>query len=208
MGSIWTQVVGAVHALLTLLAAASGGSVGLAIVSVSLALRLALLPLTIRVARRAEEQRRLLETLRPQLERLKRRYAKQPHVLSTETLALYREHGVRPLDGTAFTALLLQLPLMSALYSAIQRGLGVGQRFLWITDLAKPDVLLVIATGVLTFVASYFGPGKEARSAISVLSVVLTVAIMWRVSAALGLYWASSTAVGALQSVWLRNRRD
>lgn len=206
MESLFGPAVGVVRALLELVAAATGGSIGWAIVAVSLALRLALLPLTIRMARRAERQRRLLASLQPELERLKRRYARDPGRLGAETFALYRERGVRPVDGASLGALLLQLPLVSALYSAIARGLGAGQRFLWIADLAKPDVVLVVATGVLTFVSSRLGPPEAARPALSLLAVGITLALLWRLSAALGLYWASSTAIGAVQALWLRRR--
>lgn len=206
MESLFGQAVGLVRALLELLAAATGGSVGWAVVLVSLALRLALLPLTVRMARRAERQRRLLASLEPQLDRLKRRYEKDPARLGAETLALYRAHGVRPVDGVSIGALLVQLPLVSALYSAIARGLGAGQRFLWIADLARPDTVLVAATGVLTFVASRLGPPEAARPALALFAAGLTVALLWRLSAALGLYWAASTAVGAVQALWLRRR--
>ena len=171
-----------------------------------MALRVALLPLTIRVARRAEQQRRLLHALQPELERLKKRCAKQPDRLSTETLALYRRHGVRPLDRASAAALLFQLPLVSALYSAIERGLGAGRRFLWIADLAKPDTILVLVTGLLTYLASHAGASRGTRPTLALFSSILTVAIMWRASAALGLYWASSTAVGAAQAIWLRRK--
>lgn len=206
MTQLWLALVGLVQTAITLIAAASGGSIGLAIVTVSVALRLAMLPFTIRLARRAEQQRRLLEQLKPELERLKKRLRNQPDRLSSETVALYRKHGVQPLDGTSALSLLVQLPLLSALYTAISRGLGAGQRFLWIADLAKPDILLVAITGLLTYLTSMFGSGPDAKAAIGLLGTVLTVVIMWRVSAAIGLYWASSTAIGAAQAFWLRQR--
>ncbi len=207
MEDIWGRLVGLVQLLLTLLAAASGGSAGTAIVAVSLALRLALLPLTLRVARNAEAQRRLMESLRPRIEALKQRFANDPRQLSQRTLALYREHGVRPVDGGAIASVLLQLPLMSALYTAIRSGFGAGQRFLWIADLGRPDLVLIAITGALTYVASHFGSPQTTRPAIAWLGVVVTAVVMWRVSAALALYWASSTAVGAAQAAWLRYRR-
>ena len=202
MTQLWLAIVSAVQGGITLVAAATGGNIGLAIVTVSVALRIALLPLTIRLARRAEAQRALLAQMQPDLQRLKARFAKEPERLGTETLALYKRYGVQPFDLTSFGMIAVQLPLVSALYGAISRGLGAGRRFLWIANLAKPDLLLVGLTGALTYVTA----GRDVPRTAAMMSTALTIAIMWRLSAALGLYWASSTAVGAVQALWLRRR--
>jgi YidC/Oxa1 family membrane protein insertase len=202
------NVISAMQDLITLIAAATGGSVGLAIVTVSVSLRVALLPLTIRLARRAEQQRERLAAIQPELDRLKARLRKQPEQLAAETLALYREHGIAPLDRSSLGMLALQLPLVSTLYGAISRGLGAGRRFLWISDLAKPDFALVAITGALTYLTTILGTSRDVSRAAAVISAAVTMAIMWRLSAALGLYWASSTAVGAVQAFWLRRHRE
>jgi YidC/Oxa1 family membrane protein insertase len=206
MTHLWLGLVTAVQHAITLLAATTGGSIGLAIITVSVALRIALLPLTIRLARRAEEQRVILERMQPELAQIKARFRNEPERLAAETLALYRQHGLQPFDPRSISMILLQLPFASALYSAISRGLGAGRRFLWIADLAKPDFLLVAITAALTFAMSLLGTSKDAQRSAAVISTVITVAILWRLSAAIGLYWAGSTAVGAVQAVMLRRR--
>lgn len=206
MTHIWLALVAAVQTGITLLAAATGGSIGAAIVTVSVALRVALLPLTIRLVRRAEAQRAILARIQPQLERIKTRFRNEPERLAAETLALYKEHGLQPLDPASFGMIAMQLPLVSTLYGAIARGLGAGRRFLWIADLAKPDFVLVAITGALTFLSAILGSSKDASRAAAAIGTAITIAIMWRLSAALGLYWASSTAVSAVQAMWLRRR--
>lgn len=201
------SLISAVQGFIVLVAAATGGNIGFAIVAVSVAVRVALLPLTIRLARRAEEQAARLARIQPELERLKVQFRKEPERLAAETLALYREHGVRPLDPRSIGVLIFQLPVVSALYSAISRGLGAGRRFLWIKDLAKPDLFLVAITAALTWLTSVLGASRDVPKAAAMIGTVLTIAIMWRLSAALGLYWASSTAVGAVQAFWLRRQR-
>ncbi len=207
MAELWIVLVSAIQRILTFVAAATGGSVGLSIVIVSVAIRVALLPLTIRLARRAAKQREILQRIQPELERLKARLSNEPERLAQETLALYREHGVKLLDSTSLVTLALQLPLISALYGAIARGIGIGRRFLWIKDLAKPDLFLVAITGALTYFTSILGAPRDVTRTAAAISTMLTIVIMWRISAALGLYWASSTAVGAVQALWLRYRR-
>ena len=206
MTHFWAEIVSAVQSVITLIAAATGGNIGLAIVTVSVSLRVALLPFTIRLARRLEKQRQILAAIQPEVEQLRTRLKNQPERLASETLALYRRHGVKPLDSGSLAILLAQLPFVSALYGAISQGLGAGRRFLWIADLAKPDLLLVAITGALTWLTSILGSPRDAGRTAAAISVALTVVIMWRVSAAVGLYWASSTAVSALQAFWLRHR--
>jgi YidC/Oxa1 family membrane protein insertase len=207
MTHLWMELVALVQGAITLVAAATGGNVGLAIVIVSVSLRVALLPLTIRLARRAEKQRAAFARIQPELEQLKTQFRKDPDRLARETLALYQRHGMKPFDLGLLTMIGLQLPLVSALYNAISRGLGAGRRFLWIADLAKPDLLVVAITGALTYFTSILGAARDVPRTAAVISTTLTIVIMWRLSAALGLYWASSTAVGAVQAAWMRRNR-
>jgi YidC/Oxa1 family membrane protein insertase len=55
-------------------------------------------------------------------------------------MELYREHGVNPLGGCL--PMLIQFPILIGLYQALYKlastGEIVGQRFLWIPDLAFP----------------------------------------------------------------------
>jgi len=71
---LWAEFVDFVYAALFCLSTAFGGSMGLAIVVLSFAVRLALLPITLRLAYRALEMQAALEKIRPKLERISERY--------------------------------------------------------------------------------------------------------------------------------------
>src|SRR5262249_1147264 len=77
------------------------GSLAAAILLTSLALRVALLPLSIRPARRAQLQAAKLATLRPALERLKSIHPKDPIRFQQATLDLFRAHDYQPVDARA-----------------------------------------------------------------------------------------------------------
>jgi YidC/Oxa1 family membrane protein insertase len=193
-----------VQAVITLVAAATGGNIGWAIVIVSMSVRIALLPVGIKLARRAAVQQKALARIAPDIERIKARFKNEPEKLAAETLALYKEHGIRPFDPGTLGLIALQMPVVSALYGAISRGFVAGRGFLWIADLAKPDLLLVALTGAVTYFTNLLGASRDVPKTAAVISAAITVAIMWRLSAALGLYWASSTLVTAVQQVWIR----
>ena len=78
-------------ALLTNLSHSFGGSLGWAIVLLSLVIRVALLPLTISLARRARRNQEILQRLQPEINRLRQRYETKPERLFEEMRKLYRQ---------------------------------------------------------------------------------------------------------------------
>jgi YidC/Oxa1 family membrane protein insertase len=81
-----------------------------AIVVFTMAVRLLLMPLSLRALRGQAVQARLA----PQLQALRQRHAKQPERLQRELAALYKREGTSMLAG--FAPLLLQWPFLSVMY--------------------------------------------------------------------------------------------
>lgn len=206
MNNIWAMVVDFLPTILILLTQAYGGNVGLAIITVSLMVRLTLLPLTLRLARRVREREAMLRKLQPELERLKTRYRNNPEKLTQATVKLYKRHNFRPVDRFSLIGNLVQLPFIAGLWSAIRQGLGAGGRFLWIADITRPDLLLSLLVAGLAYVASLLNPNlqQQSRNVMLILPVLLTLVFTWRLSAGFGLYWAASTGVNILQTLILR----
>lgn len=200
---IWSSFVDFLVMVLVTLSQVYGGSLGLAIVTLSLIVRLSLLPITIRLARRAQERQAQLKALEPEIERLRRRYRSNPERLSSELAKLYSRRGYNPLDAPGILGGLLQLPLFVGLYSAINQGLGTGGRFLWIGNLAQPDWILTVIIAGLTYAMSVTNPNlpQNMRYLFTIMPTLVTVIFVWQLAAGLGLYWATSSAVGLLQSV-------
>jgi YidC/Oxa1 family membrane protein insertase len=102
----------ALDAASTVLGALGGVvSPGIAIVLVTIAIRAALIPLSLATVRAEGHRRRLA----PRLARLRARYAKQPERLRTETLALYAAEKVSPIAG--FLPGLAQAPVLTLVYA-------------------------------------------------------------------------------------------
>jgi len=99
----------AASAALGLLGAAV--SPGLAIMLVTIAIRAALIPLSLAIVRAEGHRRRIA----PQLARLRTRYATQPDRLRKETLALYAAEKVSPIAG--FLPGLAQAPVLTLVYA-------------------------------------------------------------------------------------------
>ena len=203
---VWERFVMFLVAALFTLTQASGGSLGLAIIMLSFSVRLTLLPLTIRMARRAQERQARLLALEPMIRTLKATYRSDPQRLRAELIELYREHGCNPLDTWTIFGAFLQIPMVYGLYTAIKRGLGEGGRFLWIPNLARPDAILAMLFGGLTYLVSALNPGvpHEIRIVASLLPALVALWFAWNMASGVGLYWVTSSTVDVLQSALLR----
>jgi YidC/Oxa1 family membrane protein insertase len=100
-----------VSGLTGILTPALGGLAAVAaIVAFTMAVRLLLMPLSLRALRGQAAQARLA----PQLVALRQRYGKQPERLQREMAALYKREGFSMFAG--FAPLLLQWPFLSVMY--------------------------------------------------------------------------------------------
>jgi YidC/Oxa1 family membrane protein insertase len=95
------------------------GAYGVAVVILTIIIRLLLAPLQqfqlVTQRRSMTEQRKLA----PQVAELRKKYKKDPQKMNAEMMQLYREHGVNPLGGlVGCLPLIVQLPILTALYYA------------------------------------------------------------------------------------------
>src|SRR5262245_31015501 len=120
------------------------GNLGCAILALSMGIRIALLPLTIKLARRAQRNQERMRVLQPEIDQLKKRFEKKPERLFEEMGKLYRKHDCSPFDMPALIASFVQLPIFGILYTGIRSSLGSSSAFLWIKSLAVPDFLLTM----------------------------------------------------------------
>jgi YidC/Oxa1 family membrane protein insertase len=204
--TVWASFVDALEASLLVLTQAFGGNLAWAIVAFSLGVRIALLPLTYRIARQTWANRTKLLALRPNLEKLQQRFRKDPRRLMAETSRLYAKHDYRPTPGILGS--LIQLPFFLGAFQALRRVLasGASGRFFWISSIARPDVGLALAVTALTYVVTLMSPqtGSEARWLVIGLPTVLTLVFLMRMGAGYGLYWGVSTLMSGVQSLMLR----
>lgn len=160
----WQVLLDAFRSALFALSHVYGGSLGCAILTLSLVSRLAVMAVSLRARRK-----------------------------STRVVA-----------GFA------QIPVVAALYSVIREG-SAGS-FIWITNLARPDALLTAGVATLSAIAVLTTPtGGSAAAApqriLGMISVVMTVVILSKMSAGMGLYWAASNVIGVANNVLAPRRK-
>src|SRR5690348_6072684 len=116
---MWAAFVELLRAAIFSAAHVCGGSLGGGIVLVSTVVRLALLPLTLKLARRGREQQAKLAALKPELDALQRRYASDARRLMQETRALHERNGIKVFTPSTFVGFAIQSPLLGGLFAAV-----------------------------------------------------------------------------------------
>ncbi len=110
-----------VNPLITILAifySLLGNNIVMAIIALTVIIRLATSPLLIR----QQQATARMSELQPQLKELQKKYKNDREKLSQEQLKLYKDAGVNPLGGCL--PIFIQLPILIALYQAIIFGLA------------------------------------------------------------------------------------
>jgi YidC/Oxa1 family membrane protein insertase len=204
----WFVLVDIVRALLFSVAHVAGGSFGAAIIVVSMIARITLLPLTLRMARNARAHQDALRQMEPELASIRARHANDFARQAEATQALRRKHGVGMMPRGTLSAMLVQSPIYALLYRAISTSAKAIGGFLWIGDLAKPDIIVAGIAALLAAASARTDAASNASSnAPALVSGVITLWIAWRLTSGVGLYWVTSSAVGLGQSLLLRAER-
>jgi YidC/Oxa1 family membrane protein insertase len=89
-------------------------SYGLAIILLTLAVRIILLPLSIKQTRSMRE----MQKIQPEVKKIQAKHKGDRQKMNEEMMALYKEHGVNPLGGCL--PLLLQMPVLIGLFYVIR----------------------------------------------------------------------------------------
>jgi YidC/Oxa1 family membrane protein insertase len=158
-----------------------------AIIAITVAVRLLLMPLSFRALR----GQAIAARLAPQLQALRQRHAKQPERLQREMTALYKREGTSMF--ASITPFLLQWPLLSVMY-LLFRSAQVG---------GKPNTLLTHHLFGVPLGSHWLsGPGPASVAGLVFVGVlVLLVGLVWLSVRLSQLMTAQATAVPATAPV-------
>ncbi len=111
------------------------GNFGLAILGLTLTVRLFMFPL----ANKSYESMSKMRTLQPKMEELKKKHPDDPAKQQQELMALYQKEKINPLAGCL--PLLLQIPVFYAVYKMLSVTIEMRHQpfFGWLRDLSAPD---------------------------------------------------------------------
>jgi YidC/Oxa1 family membrane protein insertase len=115
---------------------------GLAIILLSLVVKLALWWPTHNSYKNMYQMQQKTKELQPKLEAIKRKYVDDKQEQQKQTMALYQQAGINPMGGCL--PMLFQMPVFFALYATLSHSIELrGASFLWLGDLTLMDPLHV-----------------------------------------------------------------
>jgi len=201
------------------------GSYGIAIILLTLIVRILFWPVT----QKANSSMRRMQKLQPKIKALQEQYKETPMdtpddtarkkaELNQKMMELYRVEKVNPVGGCL--PILLQIPVFIALYSALDSAVELRNvPFLWCTDLSRPDLVgptlpfalpfigqvglhpLVIAMTVLMIVQQKMTPSAadSTQQKMMMLMPVIMLFMFYNLPSGLTLYWTVSQIFSILQ---------
>ena len=191
---------------------------GLAIIVLTILVRIFTAPLMAKQMRSAERMR----ALQPRMKELQEKYKDDRQKQSEATMKLYREEKVNPIAGCL--PMLVQFPVLIGLFYALRSSIGLRHApfALWITDLSQPATLFVmpgidfpirllpLIMGGSMFVQQKMTPTTGMDPTQARMMLIMMPAMMLFISytfpSGLVLYWTVSNLLGIAQQYWIRKQ--
>jgi len=220
--------------LIALVAFMPGHDMGLAIIAITIIIRLILHPFSISAFR----SQRSIQRMQPMLRELKEKHKGDQKAFGEASMKLYKDNKVNP--ASSCLPLLLQLPILLALYWVLRDGMNsvdVSQLYSFIPhpenvsaiafgflDLHKSNAIIAILAGAAQFIQAKMiqtpapaikteGSKDEAMMSmmnkqVLYLMPLLTVFIGWSLPAGLTIYWFLATVLTIAQQWYIFRKLD
>ena len=158
-GFIWNTIGAPMAEAIKYFATDKGLGFGVAIIIVTIIVRLIILPLGIyqswKATLHSEKMNALKHVLEPHQTRLKEATTQEEKLEAQQALfAVQKEHGISMFGGVGCFPLLIQMPFFSAIYFAAQHTEGVAEASFLGIALGSPSWILIACAGVLYYVQS------------------------------------------------------
>ncbi|KKW39768.1 hypothetical protein A3I46_02795 [Candidatus Kaiserbacteria bacterium RIFCSPLOWO2_02_FULL_54_13] len=222
------------NALVALVALVPGSDVGVAVIIITIIIRIVLLPSSLSAAR----TQRAMKILEPRIKEVKERHKGDKEKEALETLALYKEAQVNPF--ASILTVFIQIPVLLALYwvfyyepfstvSAINAARlysftpmpqTVSLEFLGIISVASKSLFLAALAGLTQFIQAHMalsGTMKPSNDGsmqgnfqkmmgmqLKYVFPFLIAIISYTTSGAIALYFITTNIAGSLQELYVR----
>jgi len=184
------------------------GNWGLAIILLTLGIRLLLLPIALSSMRSMKK----MQKIQPMLKQIKEKFKDNPQQANLETIALMKKEGANPISGCL--PMFAQIPIFFALYSVLGVAIELYQSpfFFWIKDLSWKDpfyILPVVVTG-LFFLQTRMSPSSmdENQKKMMALMPVIFGVFMLSLPAGLMVYFLTNNIFGIGQQYYVNKERQ
>jgi YidC/Oxa1 family membrane protein insertase len=182
------------------------GSWGWAIVLLTIAINLLILPLRVKTMQSGLKMQRI----QPQMDAIKAKYAKykitdpKRNDMNAEIMQLQKDHGVNMFGGCIPT--LIQMPLLFAFFGMLPKVVELRHaHWLWLPDLtvADPWHILPIVMVVSQFLVQFYTPSPgvdpQQQKMMAFMMPAFSGYMTWNYASGLALYWSIGNLIGIAQ---------
>src|SRR5437773_3460493 len=190
-------------------------SYGIAILVLTLVVRLVLWPLQTK----ANQTMRKTALLAPKMQELREKYKDDPTRMNQEVMKLYKEYGINPAGGCL--PMLIQVPIFFGLFTMLRQAVELrNAKFLWIHDLSQPDTVahlpvfgwpvnvLPLIMGATQIWLMQMTPktGDATQRRVMMFTPLIFLVFCYNFAAALALYYTAQNLFSILQFYQNRNQ--
>ncbi|MDQ3075756.1 MAG: YidC/Oxa1 family membrane protein insertase [bacterium] len=230
--NLWNTVLydPLVNALAFLISIVPGEDVGIAVIILTILVKIALLPLS----GASIKSQAKMTLLAPELEKIKKSGTSKEEQARL-TFELYKKHKTNPFSGCLLV--LIQIPIIFALYYVFLKGLNfesgvlysfiptpqnLNMNFLGFLDLSSKSIFLAVLAGISQYFQAYFMPKPATSSAtpgsfqesfaksmhmqMKYVFPFIVAFIAYSVSGAIALYWVVSNIFAIGQQIYLKKK--
>ncbi len=211
-GLVYNILVKPMSAAVEFFAHNLGFGFGLAIILVTIIVRLVILPLGLNQAYKSSYMQEKMRYLKPVLEPIQNRMKnattnEEKMAAQSELMAAQKENGVSMFGSMGCLPLLIQMPFFSALSYAAKFTEGISTATFLGIDLGKSSIVLTIVAGIFYFVQSYLSTigideeQKKQMKTMMFMSPLMIVFFSFTSPAGVTLYWVIGGIFGIIQQV-------
>lgn len=205
-----------------------GNDFGLAVISLTVIVRLIFFPLSVKTI----QSQRAMNKINPKLKAIKEKFKNDPQAQSAAIMQLYKDNNVNPLAGCL--PLLIQLPILIALYSVFGAGFkaenlnllygfignpgSINPISLGFLNITSKSAILALITGAIQFIQlrqnsalTQGSSGTDGQQEIQAINKqmlyffpVIIIIIGWNLPAGLLLYWLTTTTFSIAEQTYIR----
>jgi YidC/Oxa1 family membrane protein insertase len=235
--NIWNTVLyqPLLNALAFLVSIIPGGDVGIAVIILTILVKIILFPLS----QKSIEGQAEMNILAPELKKIKESGASKEEQARL-TFDLYKKHKVNPFSGCLLV--LIQIPIIFALYYVFFKGINfqgghlysfiqapehANMLFFGILDISQKSVILAVLAGVSQYLQAHFMPApistpnvsgsagsfsesfaKSMQMQMKYVFPFVVAFIAYTISGAVALYWITSNLFMVGQQIYVKKEKN
>ncbi len=225
--TLWNSIIykPLVNLLAIIISFIPGGDVGVAIIVLTILVKIALYPLS----QKSIEGQGKMTLLTPEINKIKES-GKSKEEQAKETFELYKKHKANPFSGCLLA--LIQIPIIFGLYYVFLKGMTfeggllysfvhapehLNMLFLGILDISQKSILLAVLAGVSQYLQAHYMPkpstspsgssfqdsfGKSMHMQMKYVFPFVVAFIAYTISGAIALYWITSNLFAVGQQIY------